>query len=825
MPFRRQQHVSSSHHANKNKPKHHQPHGLNHTRPSTRRLDEEESDEFELEDHSEDADSEGEHGAVEDADVKIEGDDVKDNAVDVEGYSEWHTTKGNHRIPSVDKHGRRMPKKKSFDDEELFTDKDPFKAFRMESTDEDSSDSSQSTSSATKSNSKMSPVHTSQGYNAAFPLQESNHPAEIDIFEGIPLVKENEELEEGELVEEQDLHNNHSPFVKLATERNSRKSRMSESEEVSDNESVQFPPKNRDQTKTQARQLMMAAMDSERLQSMKFPPIDERRNQLLRKQSFQRKEAMLLQLQREQEENAHHQHDSKVSEKMQNRRDDRLSQKELHAKEALNANILRTMDVIDVIKKRYANYDEALHDQKTTGKFSFPFKHDSAKSGEMSTSSTPSGQEHPKKHKQEVAVLAQSITSTATSFLPSPIHDTPVDVDPIAAIVGKIEQNVVAISVGKGLPFATGLVIHPQLILTARHSIEGSNVTELIVRANFQKQPEGSIDFWSHLAVIGIVEESLDFDYTILLLHLPVQNFSDLKLHLTSFDFHAATQAANAAVSHATAFAATAKAAANMAVQSVKFGPNYDTSMLNGVLDSDKSNAPNQDTAHSTIVNADLTSTASTVSAADSLAEALSAALTDNLASESAVFFHHPYGWTKKVSVHVPLDSNCFSFRKNPVHHTDFNSNFKGSSGGVYVNARGEVIALHTLANHHCSSAYPIQHFTEGISTKEHFARHHSVVSDYNEESSCPNMEVTNEKLDCKKYPPHLRHTTANFLHNIYTVSSVLSYLYDKDGNYLHKDLPDFSQIGMLLHLLIFIFCSIDHLTILYNFFHPCYST
>ncbi len=442
-----------------------------------------------------------------------------------------------------------------------------------------------------------------------------------------------------------------------------------------------------------------------------------------------------------------------------------------NASAKLDIKHLKGMDVIDVVKQKYSSYTEALAMKgplrapgtpRKQGGGGFSGSNGSSKGPMYNNVSVNSPFAYGNRD-----CCQRDSPPTVGGNCPS---TTGTCVTTVSSIVRKLEQNVVALSIGKGLPFATGLAIHPLLVLTARHAIEGTNVSELIVRTNFQKMPSttgggGStadiadksgnntqIDYWSHLDVLGIVEESLDYDYTILLLRLPVQNFRCFKLH----------------------------------VKPPIIANNTDN-----------------------------------------------ASMLDTLAAESAVFIHHPYGWTKKVSVQVPMDSSCFlPSVPTPVDRHGYERERVRDSEGEHEHDRdrehghdrehdrSSVLSStaafhiddlsskhHNVPSHHqredSMSGGTGRGGVSGLGTPYHYGTAGGVYINANEEIFAMQSLPTNKQL-CALNSNSLHsqltsnitgYTTANYLHSIYQVSSVLSYLYDHDGNYLHRDLPDLTDL------------------------------
>lgn len=108
---------------------------------------------------------------------------------------------------------------------------------------------------------------------------------------------------------------------------------------------------------------------------------------------------------------------------------------------------------------------------------------------------------------------------------------------PISEIVKKCHRQVGALTFDKGLPFGSGVLVAPNLFLTARHCIEGKNVSHLNIR--FQHQVEFSKQLGDDFLVMSenykvscIAESSDTLDFAILELEKPNPNFAP---HLLNF--------------------------------------------------------------------------------------------------------------------------------------------------------------------------------------------------------------------------------------------------------------------------------------------------
>jgi hypothetical protein len=106
------------------------------------------------------------------------------------------------------------------------------------------------------------------------------------------------------------------------------------------------------------------------------------------------------------------------------------------------------------------------------------------------------------------------------------------DIVTLEDIVAKCHHNIVALSLGKGEPIATGLLIAPHLVLTARHCVEELKIKSLIVRRSYEKNSSG-MNYGCRILMCGYVEENEQLDYVILQLNQSVEPFEALKLNLS----------------------------------------------------------------------------------------------------------------------------------------------------------------------------------------------------------------------------------------------------------------------------------------------------
>lgn len=217
---------------------------------------------------------------------------------------------------------------------------------------------------------------------------------------------------------------------------------------------------------------------------------------------------------------------------------------------------------------------------------------------------------------------------------------------PISAVedvVKRIESNIVAIGLCKGEPIGTGLLIAPNLVLTARHCIEGIQPSNLAAITNFQEVDNG-MDFGTQYKINGFVEEDIQLDYVILELNDSSPYFSPFEIDLSG-----------------------------------------------------------------------------------------------NLSKES-IFFHHPSGGPKKVSVHENVSSDYMLLAQSSYHDTE-----KGSSGGVYVNASAKVTAMHCLGRNN-TQLVTYASFMSNIWEKSNVMR--SIFSENgNYEGGNPRYTVRNNHL------------------------------------------------------------------------------
>lgn len=101
----------------------------------------------------------------------------------------------------------------------------------------------------------------------------------------------------------------------------------------------------------------------------------------------------------------------------------------------------------------------------------------------------------------------------------------------LSACVMNVECNVGAVSGRKGRAFASGILIAPDLFLTARHAVEKNFADEFMVRLAYQKQIS-ELYHGNFYKVIGVVEENEDLDYAILRLEKPIENFKAIPIEI-----------------------------------------------------------------------------------------------------------------------------------------------------------------------------------------------------------------------------------------------------------------------------------------------------
>lgn len=90
-------------------------------------------------------------------------------------------------------------------------------------------------------------------------------------------------------------------------------------------------------------------------------------------------------------------------------------------------------------------------------------------------------------------------------------------------VIRNVSQNVVGISIGKGEPLGTGLLLTENLILTVRHCVEGRNISDFKIRRNYQKV-NGVMNLSHPRDIIRCVESNRELDYAILEVNQPFQN-------------------------------------------------------------------------------------------------------------------------------------------------------------------------------------------------------------------------------------------------------------------------------------------------------------
>ncbi len=192
-----------------------------------------------------------------------------------------------------------------------------------------------------------------------------------------------------------------------------------------------------------------------------------------------------------------------------------------------------------------------------------------------------------------------------------PVLRTLDEIIPIESAVSRVQANVCAIAKGKGTPFASGLLIANDLLLTARHCVEEIDVGRLSVCLGYQLTEQG-LPSGERIPIESVLESDSDLDYVIVKLSQPITNFVPVEFSFVN--------------SH----------------------------------------------------------------------------------DDESILIHHPSGGPKKVSVHASMQSQYYQYRFSAFHDS-----WKGSSGAVYIDARGRIFALHTMFNHGGTNATWMQSIYE----------------------------------------------------------------------------------------------------------------
>mmetsp|Transcript_20575 Transcript_20575/g.18725 ORF Transcript_20575/g.18725 Transcript_20575/m.18725 type:complete len:571 (-) Transcript_20575:72-1784(-) len=134
--------------------------------------------------------------------------------------------------------------------------------------------------------------------------------------------------------------------------------------------------------------------------------------------------------------------------------------------------------------------------------------------------------------------------------------------DKVKNIVNKIQWNIVALCHNNLFPlsFGTGLLIRSNILITARHCIEGEDIRSLVVRIGYQMNKDfyasdnkdgsssdvnevdtvnvednnvGNLNFGKCVKIKGIIEENGFQDYVILLLEKEIEEFQTIQFDTT----------------------------------------------------------------------------------------------------------------------------------------------------------------------------------------------------------------------------------------------------------------------------------------------------
>jgi hypothetical protein len=84
----------------------------------------------------------------------------------------------------------------------------------------------------------------------------------------------------------------------------------------------------------------------------------------------------------------------------------------------------------------------------------------------------------------------------------------------LSHVVRRIEQNVFALSKQHGEPFATAILIAPDLILTARHCVEKQHIPSIYLREGYELTDCG-LSYGANIPLAYVVEENAELDYAI----------------------------------------------------------------------------------------------------------------------------------------------------------------------------------------------------------------------------------------------------------------------------------------------------------------------
>lgn len=112
-------------------------------------------------------------------------------------------------------------------------------------------------------------------------------------------------------------------------------------------------------------------------------------------------------------------------------------------------------------------------------------------------------------------------------------HEVDTSCISLSDCVSSVQRNVGALSENKGRAYASGILIAPNLFLTARHAVEKKLPREVMIRLGYQRH-SCELFHGNFYEISGLVEECEDLDYAILLLKKPIRNFKPLSIELNN---------------------------------------------------------------------------------------------------------------------------------------------------------------------------------------------------------------------------------------------------------------------------------------------------